>query len=663
MLWLLYLQLTVIGVHSAKFPNEKSEQNIRHALHRNLIQHPVVCDNDLELWSRLSITCWPTFLLVNPNGLIVGEFIGEVQIALIETVLPLFFEYYDRILPGLASTLDSIQSIGYSVSDCQDTTQYQRGLCYPTKLCLNDDKQLLFLSDTGNNRICAIKSDTGDVVFSVGSTMSGYRDGPFESAQFNNPQGLVFDTSTDILYVADTGNNLVRKIDLVQRMVSTLCGKYEKQSHSLDNFDYVGGRPGLEQSISSPWDLCISVKQVDNLAYEFLLIACAGTHQLWLYPLNEKSSDVLWWRNVKIECNTLVCIVGNGEERNRNNSYPLKASLAQPSGLCVDAKGERVFVADAESSTIRVVSLKDGSVKNVAGGDALQPDNLHCYGDVDGKGTKARLQHPMDVRYFCDSDGEYLLVADAYNHKIKIIDLKDNMCKTLICVSINGDEVANGMMCEPNGLCIDRCRKRIYIADTNNHDIKVIDNFNDGQSHKPTVRNLKVNFSRVSETLDVVLNESDIVKQNHTDLYVTFDGQLNRLATNTWSMCYFYDNKGIGFVRGLSSTISRHSRLSSIGAAWDTVDLILANFLSFLAIYESCGNIEPSNHLTCVKIGRLDIEKVSSVDVGLTVFYCVNKNGAELCKMKRIHKQYNKLHLAEMKMENQIKIEIVLDEC
>lgn len=64
-------------------------------------------------------------------------------------------------------------------------------------------------------------------------------------------------------------------------------------------------------------------------------------------------------------------MVGSGDEENRNNNYPDKASFAQPSGLAVSPSEalHTMFVADSESSTVRAVSLKDGSVKGLVGGD------------------------------------------------------------------------------------------------------------------------------------------------------------------------------------------------------------------------------------------------------------------------------------------------------
>lgn len=77
---------------------------------------------------------------------------------------------------------------------------------------------------------------------------------------------------------------------------------------------------------------------------------------------------------MKLEAGQCFRIAGSGAEENRNNSYPAKAAFAQPSGLCCATVQSRstdyvLFVADSESSSIRQVNLKDGSVKAVVGGD------------------------------------------------------------------------------------------------------------------------------------------------------------------------------------------------------------------------------------------------------------------------------------------------------
>src|SRR5215471_1436173 len=69
--------LVVIGVHSAKFENEKDTDNIRNAILRYGIQHPVVVDVNHKLWNAYAVRGWPTVVLVDPAGYVLGSVTGE----------------------------------------------------------------------------------------------------------------------------------------------------------------------------------------------------------------------------------------------------------------------------------------------------------------------------------------------------------------------------------------------------------------------------------------------------------------------------------------------------------------------------------------------------------------------------------------------------------
>jgi len=83
--------LVVLGVHSAKFPNEKVLSNILSAVLRYDINHPVVNDGDAELWNQMAVRCWPTFVIVSPKGVpllyLVGETHKEVLFKFVELAL------------------------------------------------------------------------------------------------------------------------------------------------------------------------------------------------------------------------------------------------------------------------------------------------------------------------------------------------------------------------------------------------------------------------------------------------------------------------------------------------------------------------------------------------------------------------------------------------
>lgn len=214
----------------------------------------------------------------------------------------------------------------------------------------------------------------------------------------------------------------------------------------------------------------ISGTQEDDV----LWIAMAGTHQIWALMLEDgklpKGSD--------LKKGVCLRFAGSGNEENRNNAYPHKAGFAQPSGLSLASEEpwNCLFVADSESSTVRTISLKDGAVKHLVGGER-DPLNLFAFGDVDGAGINAKLQHPLGVTW--DKKRKLLYVADSYNHKIKVVDPKMKNCATLAgtgeASDITGSSFTQSTFNEPGGLCVEENGRLMYVADTNNHQIKVLD--------------------------------------------------------------------------------------------------------------------------------------------------------------------------------------------
>ncbi|HET9526031.1 MAG TPA: thioredoxin family protein, partial [Pyrinomonadaceae bacterium] len=70
-------QLVVIGVHSAKFQNEKETENIRRIILRYEIEHPVYNDSEYAVWQSYGVRAWPTQVLIDPAGYVIGGVSGE----------------------------------------------------------------------------------------------------------------------------------------------------------------------------------------------------------------------------------------------------------------------------------------------------------------------------------------------------------------------------------------------------------------------------------------------------------------------------------------------------------------------------------------------------------------------------------------------------------
>uniref|UniRef100_A0A8C3AMC5 NHL repeat-containing protein 2 n=1 Tax=Cyclopterus lumpus TaxID=8103 RepID=A0A8C3AMC5_CYCLU len=430
--------------------------NVRSAVLRYDICHPVVNDSEALLWHELEVSCWPTLVLLGPRGNLLFSLVGE--------------GHRDRLMLFTDSALRHYGEQGLLKTHTVGIKLYRDSLppsvlSFPGKVAVDSSRKRLAIADTGHHRILVV-SLSGQLLHVIGGPKSGRQDGELSEASFNSPQGVAI--KGEDVYVADTENHLIRKIDLLERRVSTLAGV------GAQGTDKEGGAMGPQQPISSPWDVTLGT--AGGAEGNVLWIAMAGTHQIWALFL----ADGKLPKGSESKAGTCLRWAGSGSEENRNNSYPHKAGFAQPSGLA-SAPEEPwgcLYVADSESSTIRTLALKDGAVKLLVGGER-DPLNLFAFGDVDGKGVDSKLQHPLGVAWAPEQS--MLYVADSYNHKIKVVDPKVKQCSTLAGTGESGDtlgpEFNKSCFNEPGGICVGDGGKILYVADTNNHQVKVLDLF------------------------------------------------------------------------------------------------------------------------------------------------------------------------------------------
>src|SRR3990167_6069309 len=413
-------ELVVIGVHSGKFDNEHESENIRQAILRYEIEHPVINDSNYTIWQAYGARAWPTLVLIDPEGNIVGSDTGEGH-----------YEILDKLIGKLVSDFRSKNLINEKPIPLS-LEKYKQGpsfLSYPGKVLADEASNRLFIADSNHNRI-VITNLEGEVLDIAGNGETGRNDGDFKDSSFHHPQGMTL--RGDNLYVADTENHLIRKLDLKAKTVKTIAGT-DKQAAFMDT-----GGMGTFSSLNSPWDLVY----LDGRLY----IAMAGAHQIWVMDL---------------ETTVFQPFAGSGAE-GRTDGLLDKSALAQPSGITVS--GKRLYFADSEVSSIRYVDLEKKEVKTVVGQD------LFVFGDVDGKGDEVRLQHPLGVF----NHNGLVYIADTYNHRIKVLNPLDRTCRTFAGNGKAGYvDGKDARFYEPGGLSI--ARNKLYVADTNNHAIRVVD--------------------------------------------------------------------------------------------------------------------------------------------------------------------------------------------
>ncbi|CAF1005665.1 unnamed protein product [Adineta steineri] len=604
---------TIIGVHSPKYEHEKNKSNVRHAIEEQSLPFTVANDNGLQVWKQVGCQIYPTVLVFGPDAYPIFIFEGENHVQHLEAFLPPILAHYKS---SVHATPSGSLSIKTSPEDMITNVVKSPTFTYPSHLCITSNGQLC-ISFAGSNQLILCEID-GKVVEVVGNGHPGMADGEVQQAEFDSPHGLV--EFNGCIYIADTNNHAIRVFDPNSRRVLTLIG-----TGRLGN-DKVGGLKRSQQPIASPWDLCITESPFDHKTV--LLISMAGQHQIWAYAFEETQ----WWNDVIIQKNSCCAIIGSGVEENRNGSEPMSVCLAAPRGICngvmngqpvlfiADSNSSSIrvvtlkdgnvanliggdadpqknsccaiigsgveenrngsepmsvclaaprgicngvmngqpvlFIADSNSSSIRVVTLKDGNVANLIGGDA-DPTNLSAFGDLDGSGYSAKLQHPVGVAFHYPTSQLY--ITDTFNNKLKYIDMKTLVCSSYFVTDTDTKkqrgETNSAKFSEPYGLAI--FDHFMYVADKNNSHIKRID-----LNHRTIVRcrfdlretlNEERTFGSKQAYLTITLPETFQLRENNggtwsiedEDGFKICDGDLMRHASDQILLDYIPRDKQV----------------------------------------------------------------------------------------------------------------------
>ena len=385
-------QLLIVGVHSAKFKGEQGSDRILDAAKRFGLKHPVANDSDYALWKSFNVKAWPTQILLSADGTEITRYVGEGHL--------------EKMKLDIAHNMKNITNTG-SVAALIAPDSAKATLSFPARLAAGPEG-IIFVADSGHHRILGITQD-GKIKTTIGTGERGLKDGSYNQAQFNQPRGIV--VLDDILYVADTNNHAIRKINLKKQTVITIAGN------------------GTQGNIASPWDLEI----LDD--GHSIAIAMAGKHQLW--SLNTRSDKLSELAGNRVE----------GIKDDRANS----ATLAQPSGLSYT--GNTLFFVDAESSALR--TLENGNIKTLIG------TGLFDFGKEDGTYPTAQIQHPQGVA----ANETTVYIADTYNDALRAYDRKTATLSTL--------ELPEGSLREPGDVLL--IGNKLWIADTNHNALKTYD--------------------------------------------------------------------------------------------------------------------------------------------------------------------------------------------
>lgn len=411
-------RLNVVAVHVPRFEHERDARRVAKRLSRQKLDFPIAHDPDWTLWQQYGVEAWPTVVLLDGEGRIHQRWVGDGQVRELDAAVTAL---NDAIVP---------QSRNDAPIELRPLREPMLPLRFPVGIAVNAN--YLYVADSGHHRV--LECDHGGrVLRQFGSGGPGFIDGPMELSAFNRPQGICL--QRDMLYVADSGNHAVRRIQLRTGDIDTICG---------------AGRPGepAEGLVTDARAIALDQPRALALSAEAMHIATAGDNRVWTYDLGK--------RELRLLAGSGALGVADGSGKH--------ASFAEPAGLATVQ--QMIYVCDAAGSAIRSINSRSGQVTTLLGEDPWH------FGEADGARVEARLQQPQAIAL--DPDAPVLWIADSGNDALRMLRL-------------GGGELATFQLPQrlhaPSGLAI--ADRVAWIADTDAHAVLRLDIQSGALRHVP----------------------------------------------------------------------------------------------------------------------------------------------------------------------------------
>jgi sugar lactone lactonase YvrE len=360
-------RLHVLVLAVPRFDVHRDPSAVLKRLRRHGVSFPIVHDLDWHVWQRFGIESWPTIVLIDPQGRMVDRIVGTPGVGALEA--------------GISALCDPLPEPLEDVRLNETQPEPRTALRFPTGLVATADR--LYVADSGHHQVLEC-NHAGRVLRRFGNGTADALDGGSEIASFCRPNGLSL--LRESLFVADTGNHLVRRIELRSGNVQTVLGNRRAATPSEGPI-----RSLQDVSLPSPTALVAGNSGIH--------MTLAGDNRVWTWNQAEGLG-------------VLECRAGSGQLGQRDGAGIL-ASFAQPSGLA--QVQQALYVTDTLASSIRGVQLRGDLTQTLVGSGMWE------FGDADGQRQQARLQAPEALAL--DPDSPLLWIADTGNGCIRSLRL------------------------------------------------------------------------------------------------------------------------------------------------------------------------------------------------------------------------------------------------
>lgn len=280
----------------------------------------------------------------------------------------------------------------------QSTTDSTLPLILPSAIAYNSTGNL-YIADTGHHIIRKL-DPAGNLTTIAGTGVQGFSgdNGPATTAQLDSPQGLALDAANN-LYIADTHNRRIRKLDLATNLITTIAGTTAPSGEG-DN------GPAATARLNLPIAIAVGVNN--------LYIADTADHRI---------------RKVNLTTSQISIVAGTGIQGYSGDNGPaISATIDSPTGLALDS-ANNLYLADTHNHRIRRIDVTTGLITTIAGTgiSSFSGDNIPA------TNSSLALPHGLTI----DASGN-LFVADTSNHRIRRIDAATGLITTVIGTGTQG---------------------------------------------------------------------------------------------------------------------------------------------------------------------------------------------------------------------------------
>lgn len=294
------------------------------------------------------------------------------------------------------------------VSGFVDGPGHQARFSTPRGLAATADGKHIYVADWGNNIIRHYDVAEDRVRLLAGSPGQwGFEDGLVDGARFDYPYGLALSPDEDFLYVTETGNNAIRRIEIATGQVTTIAGDPAEE-------DLVDG--DLSEAVFG--------------GLQDIVVSDDGDH---LYVVDAGNQRV---RHIDLVAEAVSTLAGGNddEELDDPDGVGEDAQFAALGGLVLSPDGQTLYVTDggqfmgAVHKGVRAIDVSTGEVTTVFAGN----DSDFSSDGGNGDFSQAALSRPEHLAI--DPTGTLLFVADGWGHNLRLVDLATQSVSTYLGV-------------------------------------------------------------------------------------------------------------------------------------------------------------------------------------------------------------------------------------